>query len=141
MTTLFVDTGAFYAVADASDRHHADAAATFTTRAATGDLVTTDHVVVETWCLLRARLGRPAAMRFWDAMATGVVKVLGVASEDFVRARAIAREWSDQPFSLVDCTSFAVMERTRIEEAFAFDAHFKVYRHGPRRRTGFRLVP
>lgn len=126
---------------DASDRHHAEAARTFEARGTGGDLVTTDYVVVETWCLLRARMGRPVAMQFWDAMTTGVVRVLGVASGDFVRARQIAREWPDQAFSLVDCTSFAVMERMRIEEAFAFDAHFRVYRLGSRRQIAFHIVP
>src|SRR5262245_9976068 len=79
VAALFVDTGAFYAAADRSDAHHDDAAAVFKARAA-GGLITTDHVVVETWLLLRARLGREAAMKFWDAMESGLVKVIGVTS-------------------------------------------------------------
>jgi uncharacterized protein len=138
---LFVDTSAFYAVADRSDAHHGEAAAMFAARAAAGGLVTTDHVVVETWLLLRARLGRPAALRFWDAMGTGVVRVLGVDGGDFARARRIARDWPDQDFSLVDCTSFAAMERREIDEAFAYDRHFRVYRFGRGRRRAFRVLP
>jgi predicted nucleic acid-binding protein len=138
---LFVDTGAFYAAADWSDEHHCEARATFEARGKAGDLVTTDHVVVETWLLLNARLGRDGALRFWDAMGTGVVKVVGVAAADFARARKIAHQWPDQDFSIVDCTSFAAMERLWVEEAFAFDAHFRVYRWGPSRRRGFRIVP
>jgi predicted nucleic acid-binding protein len=80
-------------------------------------------------------------MRFWDAMETGVVQVLGVRSDDLVNARAIARAWPDQDFSLVDCTSFAVMEGRGLEEALAFDAHFRVYRYGEARRRAFRVVP
>jgi predicted nucleic acid-binding protein len=138
---LFVDTGAFYAVADRSDAHHTEAAATFMARCMAGDLVTTDHVVVESWLLLRARLGRDAAMQFWDAMETGAVKVIGVTSADFVHARTIARDWPDQDFSVVDCTSFAAMERLKIEESFAFDVHFRLYRYGRSRRKAFRVVP
>jgi len=138
---LFVDTGAFYAAADASDRHHAAAAAVFEARGRAGDLVTTDHVFVETWCLLRARLGRDAAMGYWDAMRSGVVRMLGVASADFQRARQIARDWPDQDFSLVDCTSFALLERLGMDEAFAFDSHFRLYRWGPQRRRALRVVP
>jgi predicted nucleic acid-binding protein len=55
---LFVDTGAFDAASDRSDRHHVSASDVFKTRGESGDLVTTDHVLVETWILLRARLGR-----------------------------------------------------------------------------------
>jgi predicted nucleic acid-binding protein len=138
---LFVDTGAFYAVADSSDSHHAEARAAFKARAASGDLITTDHVVVESWLLLRARLGRNAAMKFWDALMTDVVQVVGVSSADLIRAREIAREWPDQDFSLIDCTSFAAMERLGLEEAFAFDSHFRTYRFGPSRDKAFQVVP
>lgn len=141
MAAVFVDTGALYAAADTSDRHHAAAAATFAHRAPIGDLVTSDHVFVETWCLMRARLSRPHAMRFWDSMATGVVGLLGVTAADLARARAIARAWPDQDFSLVDCTSFAVIERNGIEEVFAFDTDFHVFRAGPRRDRPLRVIP
>lgn len=136
---LFVDTSAFYAAADQSDRHHLTATDAFETRGRAGDLVTSDYVFVETWCLMRARLGRRAAMRFWDALGSGVVKVLGIGSGDLIRARAIARAWKDQDFSLVDCTSFALMERHRIDEGLAFDEHFRIYRYGPGRRRAFRI--
>ena len=141
MPKLFVDTGAFYAMADESDGHHEAAASAFAARATVGDAVTTDHVVVETWMLVRARLGHGAAMRWWDAINAAVVEVKGVSSVDFARARQIARDWPDQEFSLVDCTSFALMERLSIDEALAFDRHFRVYRYGPRRRVAFRIVP
>jgi len=98
-------------------------------------------VVVETWFLLKARLGRSAAMRFWDAMGTGLVRVIGVSSSDLARARRIARDWPEHAFSIVDMTSFAAMERLRIEEAFAFDRHFRVYRYGSSRRRAFRVIP
>ncbi len=74
-------------------------------------------------------------------MGSGVVSVVGVSSADFVRARQIARNWPDQAFSIVDCTSFAAMERLRVHEAFAFDSHFRVYRYGRSREKAFRIVP
>ena len=129
----------FYAVADESDRNHGAARSVFEARAAAGDLVTSDYVFVESWCLLRARLGRTAAIRFWDAMQTGVVRVFGVTSADVVHARRIVADWPDQEFSLVDCTSFALMERLHFDEALAFDAHFRTYRHGPGRKLAFRV--
>ena len=141
MAELFVDTGAFYAAADRSDTHHVEASETFAKRGAGGDLITTDHVVVETWLLMRARLGRDAAMQFWDAMETEVVRVFGVTASDFASARQIAREWPDQPFSIVDLTSFAAMERLGINQAFAFDTHFRIYRYGPSRSTPFHIIP
>jgi predicted nucleic acid-binding protein len=50
-----------------------------------------------------------------------------VTAEDEVRARDVLRRYEDKDFSYVDATSFAVMERLRIREAFAFDPHFVQY--------------
>jgi predicted nucleic acid-binding protein len=138
---LFVDTSAFYALANLADTHHAEAVAAFGSAVGDDDLKTSDHVVVETWCLIRARLGRTAAMRFWDGFDGGVVKVMGVTAEDFRRGRAIAQDWPDQAFSIVDCTSFALIERLDIRRAFAFDKHFRIIRFGWRRQRALEIVP
>ena len=140
MATLFVDTSAFYALADRTDRHRADALAAFQT-CATDDLTTTDHVVVETWLLICSRLGRPAAMGFWDAFESELIVIVGVSAQDLRRSREIARAWPDQAFSLVNCTSFAVIERLGIRRAFAFDKHFRVFRFGSWRRQALEIEP
>jgi predicted nucleic acid-binding protein len=138
---VFVDTSAFYALANLADRHHSEAVAAYATAVENDDLTTSDHVIVETWCLLRARLGRAAAMAFWDSVDRGVIKIVGVAARDFQRGREIAREWADQAFSIVDCTSFALMERLNIHRAFAFDRHFRIMRFGWRRQRALQILP
>jgi uncharacterized protein len=40
------------------------------------------------------------------------------------RAQRILRQYSDQEFSFVGATSFAVMRAERIRHAFAFERHF-----------------
>jgi uncharacterized protein len=136
----FVDTSGFYALADRSDRHHLGASAAFTHRAVSEQWLTTDHVVVETWLLLRARLGYRAALRFWDAIGAGLATVAGLSSADLVRARALAEQWRDHEFSFVDCTSFALIERLGLDRALAFDAHFEMFRFGPGRRKRLKLA-
>jgi predicted nucleic acid-binding protein len=138
---LLVDTSGFYAVADRSDAHHEEAREVFEARGAKGELVTTDHIVVETWMLLRARLSRAAAMRYWDAILAGAVTVLGVAGVELAGAHRIGAGWPDQDFSLVDLTSFATMERRGILEVLAFGDHFRIYRFGAGRRRAFRVLP
>jgi len=138
---LLVDTSGFYAVADRSDAHHDAAREVFESRGAAGDLFTTDHVVVETWMLLRARLSRAAAMRYWDAVMGGGVTILGISADELAAAHRIGASWPDQDYGLVDLTTFATMEARAIEEALAFDDHFRVYRFGPARRRAFRVLP
>jgi predicted nucleic acid-binding protein len=138
--SVFVDTSAFYALADKSDRNHRRAKAAY--EVLIGErLLTSDHVLVEGRFLLGSSPGREAAIRFWDALRAGIVAVLDVTHDDLERAREILGQFPDQAFSLVDATSFAVMEREEIARAFAFDAHYRVYRFGEESRHRFDVVP
>ena len=134
--TLFVDTSAFYAAADAGDSSHARARDILAVGEA---LLTTDHVLVETWLLLRSRGGRTAAQRFWGALRGGLATIETVLPGDLDRAWQIAEAFADQDFSIVDRTSFAVMERLGLTAAASFDDDFAIYRYGPRRDRAFEV--
>lgn len=103
-------------------------------------LVTTDHVVVEAWLLLRSRLGRAAAEAFWDGIRAGIADIEIAGAGDLEAAWAIGSAFSDQDFSIVDRTSFAVMERLGIHRAATLDDDFAVYRFGRDRQRAFELV-
>jgi predicted nucleic acid-binding protein len=139
--SILVDTGAWYALADTSDRHHAQARAFYRKQAGTAPFLTTDLIVGETWTLLSAHLGRPAAMAFWSMLRETRLPVLAPEPADFEAAWRIAQAYPDQSFSFVDCATFALMERRGIDRAFAFDAHFLVYRFDQGRRKGFQREP
>jgi uncharacterized protein len=132
--SLFVDTSAFYAAVDEDDRHNARAHEILTG----GDaLVTTDHVLVETWRLTRVRLGRAAAERFWGGLRSSGTTLETVLPVDLDAAWQIGEVFSDQDFSIVDRTSFAVMERLDVTSVASFDEHFSIYRYGPHRDQAF----
>lgn len=135
--SAFVDSSAFYAAADSGDASSRRARELL--MAETG-LLTSDHVLVETWRLLRDRLGFDAAERFWDGLRLGPATIEPVREQDLGSAWQIGRLFEDQAFSLVDRTSFAVMERLGIDRAVAFDDDFAVYRFGSRRERAFTLV-
>jgi predicted nucleic acid-binding protein len=55
-------------------------------------------------------------------------------------AFAIGEAYGDQDFSIVDRTSFAVMQRLGLERAASLDDDFAVFRYGPQRRLAFTVV-
>jgi predicted nucleic acid-binding protein len=135
--TLFVDSSTFYAAADRSDASNARAKEVL---GGGEDLVTSDHVLVETSLLLRHRLGRAAAIRFWDALRAGTARVELIGAADLEAAWHEAAAFPDQDFSLVDLTSFAVMRRLGVLRAATFDDDFAIYRFGSRRERAFEVV-
>jgi predicted nucleic acid-binding protein len=135
--SLFVDSSVWYAAADGGDRGNARARDLLL---AQERLVTSDHVLVETWLLLRARLGRHAADRFWERLLGGVADIEPVRAGDLERAWVIAAAFPDQNFSIVDRTSFALMQRLGLERVASFDDDFAVFRYGIRRERAFTIV-
>jgi uncharacterized protein len=137
MPSLFVDTSVWYAAADSSDAGNARAKAVL---GAGEQLVTSDHVLVETWTLLRYRIRRQVADRFWESIRSGVCVIEPVGAADLEAAWQIGVSWRDQDFSIVDRTSFALMRRLGIERAASFDAGFAIFRFGPNRRRAFTIL-
>jgi hypothetical protein len=96
--------------------------------------------LIETWLLLNSRYRRDAAERFWGSIRQSGVHVETVAPADLEAAWAIGQSYRDQAFSIVDRTSFAVMERLGILQAASFDNDFAVYRFGRAREKAFEIV-
>jgi predicted nucleic acid-binding protein len=127
--TVFVDSGGFFGNMDADDAHHERACELFV-RARTEHwrLITTNAVVYETHALLTARArDRRAALRFLDAIDARLCAVHRIGPDDERAALAILRSHADKGYSYCDALSFAVMERSGITHAIAFDRHFREY--------------
>lgn len=135
--TLFVDTSVLYAVADRTDS--ANVAAKAILGAGEG-LMTSDHVLVESWRLIQRRLGQRAADAFWAGIRAGSLELEIVGPADLEAAWDIGDAFGDQSFSIVDRTSFAVMLRLGIHRAASFDKDFAVFRFGPRRERAFEIL-
>lgn len=135
--TLFVDTSVLYAVVDRTDSTNATAKAIL---ASGEDLMTSDHVLIESWRLIQRRLGHRAADAFWAGIRAGSLGLEIVGPADLEAAWSIGVAFPDQAFSIVDRTSFAVMLRLGIHRAASLDKDFAVFRFGPRRERAFEIV-
>ena len=135
MRGLFVDTSAWYPLVNAAHRDH-DALADELRRQLRGgaQIVTTNLIVAETHALLLSRAGRQAALAFLESVHQSPNRIETVTPER--TATAIGRwieSFSDQPFSLADAASFAVMAEFGIREALTLDRNFAA--------AGFIMLP
>lgn len=135
--SIFVDSSIWFAATVARDRGNTRAKSILRQ---TTEITTTDHIVVETWLLLNSRYHRRGAERFWESMRSGAVRVEIVTAADLETAWAIGQAFLDQSFSIVDRTSFAVMERLGLTRVASFDEDFAVYRYGRNRDRAFDVL-
>lgn len=125
MAQLLVDTSAVYALIDRDDTYHRKAVSLLRSLPRRGlNPLLTNFIVAESHALLLSRLGAEVAR---DWLLRQIWPVEQVNPQDEGRAREIIQKYIDKTFSYTDATSFAVMERLGIKDAFAFDPHFRQY--------------
>lgn len=129
MRRIFVDTGAWDALADSRDPNHESALQFRDEIAGQCSLITTDYVLDELYTLLLMNVGYPQCVNFKRQL--GALIEEGVLVVEWVSPAIAAEAWevferfnTDKRWSFTDCTSYAVMKRHNIDEAFAFDHHF-----------------
>jgi hypothetical protein len=95
------------------------------------EVLTTNHVVAETITLVRYKGSRESkaahalAVEVGSALYAGTLaRVHWTTPEDERAAFEYFKRHADQEYSMVDCLSFVVMERSGIREALAVDSDF-----------------
>jgi predicted nucleic acid-binding protein len=134
---IFVDTSAWFAAVNRRDRHHRRA-----TELLVSDtpLVTSDLVIVETWLLTNSRIDFRTAEHFVRGVTNGSCQIVRISEDDWRKSSTIPSHFSDQKFSIVDRTSFAVMERLNITRAVSFDDDFIIHRYGQNLVQAFEML-
>ncbi len=122
----FVDTGILYAAAVPNDVQNAVASSLLAS--CETKPVTTNFIVNELLTLLRSRrLSGRASIWLNKVYDRGLIDIIGVSEDDYEKAMRVYRNYSDKQWSFTDCTSFALMQRLRVVDAFAFDDHFRQF--------------
>lgn len=122
--TVFADTSALYALLVGTEERHAEVVGAMNRLLASNRaIVTSNYVLLETTALLQRRVGLAAA-RDLDQAIVPLCHVRWV--DEDIHQRALTRLWRTdrRGVSLVDCTSFELMEREGIRHALTLDADF-----------------
>ncbi|MGH7266358.1 MAG: type II toxin-antitoxin system VapC family toxin, partial [Candidatus Rokuibacteriota bacterium] len=124
---LFVDSGAWIALQNRRDQHHAEADRLFREAVQAGiRLVTTNLVLAEVHRLTLFRVGIEAASRALDRIdASPSVTVHFAAAEDHAAARRWLERLAPRPVTYADAVSFAVIETTGCTHVLGFDSDFE----------------
>lgn len=131
---VFVDTGAWIALASTRDPLHDRARAAWERLLGAGArLHTSVPVVLETFTFLDRNATRQAALIWKDSLTTvSRLKTLPATSADLARAWSYFERPDLHRLSSVDALSFVLMSERRIRTVFAFDSHFAA--------AGFRMI-
>jgi len=123
---VFVDTGAWIALALTRDPLHVRAAAAWAELLSVGArLHTSVPVVIETFTFLDRNTTRQVALTWKESLSTvGKLRILPSTRRDLERAWKYFDRSDLHKLSAVDAVSFVVMTDRRIRMAFAFDGHF-----------------
>ena len=120
-TECYVDTSAFIAAMDRSDRHHAVYARLF---AAPPRLVTSSLVVAEGHGWLLRRYGRSRAIEFLRFIqALTHLTVLSFGEADLGGVMAMLHKFRDRNITLADTHGLLLMKERRINACWSTDRH------------------
>lgn len=131
---VFVDTGAWIALALTRDPLHARARDVWERLLGEGaKLHTSVPVVLETFTFLDRNTTREVALTWKDSLQTVArLTILPCTARDLQQAWPYFERKDFHKLSAVDALSFVLMAQRKIRTVFAFDAHFAT--------GGFRMV-
>lgn len=129
MTALFVDTAGWGNLVDRSQPHHADASAIYRhAKQQRRAIVTSNYVLTELVALLTSplRLARPQLIAFVNGLKTSpYVQIVHVDATLDAHAWQLLTQRQDKAWSLVDCSSFVLMQQRGIRDSLTTDHHFE----------------
>ncbi|MEA5500043.1 VapC toxin family PIN domain ribonuclease [Limnoraphis robusta Tam1] len=126
---LFVDTSGWASLFIDNQSYHLQAEQYF--RLAVQQqtsIITTNYIITELVALLHSplRIFRPRIFEVIDAIKNAsYVEIIHIDELTDSSAWELCKSRSDKAWSLVDCTSFIVMQKLEIQQALTTDQHFE----------------
>jgi uncharacterized protein len=132
----FLDTGAFVALIDRSEKRHADCVAVL--EHWTGAIVTSEAVLTETLYLVGPQWrAQKVCLEFF---ARGAFVLVPASSASLRRVSALMKRYRDVPMDFADATLVALGEELGTHAVFTLDhREFSTYRLNQRKT--FRMLP
>ncbi len=128
MPDIFADTAGWGHLADKSQPYHALAAYIYrSARQNQQRIITTNYILSEVVSLLTSPLHvpRPQQIAFINSIKTSPhVEIIHIDPTLDAAAWQLFSERPDKMWSLVDCSSFVVMQQLGIHDALTTDHHF-----------------
>ena len=135
---LICDTGPLYAAMDIADQDHVACARLFETT--DEQVLVPAPVVVELDWLVGQRLGPDAFLSFLADSLDGLLEVVDLQTQDYLRVRELLDRYRDLALGFVDAAVLSVVERLGETKLATLDhRHFTIVR--PRHVPAIRLVP
>lgn len=129
MSNLFVDTSGWGNLVDISQTYHHLAVQFYQKRTAQKyQLITTNYIISELVALLSSplRIPRPKTIAFIEGLKqSSYVTIIHIDSTIDNLAWELFVKRQDKDWSLVDCSSFIIMEKYKLTDALTTDHHFE----------------
>lgn len=126
---VFIDTSGWANLFIATESYHEQAKQWFQHRRQQNQaMVTTNYVVIELVALLNSplRIPRPQLFKYVEAVRTApYINLIYIEQTIDSAAWELLKTREDKAWSLVDSTSFIVMQQLGIKEALTTDHHFE----------------
>lgn len=130
---VFIDTSAIIAILSESDKFHEKAKTQWRIIIeSNAALFSSNYILIETTALLQRRFGIEAARLFVGSIQP-LINITWVDETLHHLGLSLLQMNNQRDLSLVDCTSFEIMRRLQLDNAFTFDIHFT--------NQGFKVIP
>ncbi|HEX8399400.1 MAG TPA: PIN domain-containing protein [Pyrinomonadaceae bacterium] len=129
MNKIFVDTSGWGNLVDVQQQFHYETKLIYQTAKQNGSrLVTTNYVIAELVALLTSplKIPRSKSIDFIESIKTSsLVDIIHINESLDSKAWDLLVNRTDKNWSLVDCSSFVIMQENNISEALSTDHHFE----------------